>query len=223
MTCSVNHATLATKFCPVCGGSASQSAPAAPAWQNPTTPQFQQPQFQQPQFQQPQFQQQPTNQNYSQTQFPFPVASRGKRLGGILLDALFMTITLYIGWAIWTLIIMKDGQTPGKQVLKMRTYGSRTHRPATWGHMAIRTILIPLAFAAVYLPSWIENINYVYYSYDPFYFMQSGWYGFGTFLTLVIFIIELVLFFVSPINQRLTDRWAKTVILDETPRWAQQY
>lgn len=214
MTCSVNHATLATKFCPVCGGSASQSAPAAPAWQNPVTPQFQQPQYQQ----QPQWQQQPTNQNYSQTQLPFPVASRGKRLGGILLDALFASLTFYIGWVIWALIVMKDGQTPGKQVLKMRTYATTTNRPATWGHMAIRSFLIPWTFAAVYLPWWFETLSYGFYLE---YSLQSNYYAIGAFLSFVIFIIELILFFSSPTNQRLTDRWAKTVILDETPRWGQ--
>jgi uncharacterized RDD family membrane protein YckC len=152
-------------------------------------------------------QQQLTNQNYSQNQFPFPVASRGKRLGGILLDILFISLTLYIGWTIWALIVMKDGQTPGKQVLKMRTYATTTNRPATWGHMAIRSLLIPLVFGAVYLLLWFASL------YDAI----------GPFLTLIIVVTELILFFTSPINQRLTDRWAKTVILDETPRWAQQY
>ena len=121
---------------------------------------------------------------------------------------------------------MKDGQTPGKQVLKMKVYGTTTNRPVSWGHMAIRTILIPWAFSFVYLPYWFTALNYGYLSYaitDPFYYMGGGWYAFGTLLSLGIFILDLVLFFSSPINQRISDRWAKTVVLDETPRWNQRY
>jgi uncharacterized RDD family membrane protein YckC len=214
MTCSVNHATLATKFCPVCGGPAIASAPAAPP-QSFTQPQWQQPAQQQ--WQQP----------ASAGNFPAPLASRGKRLGGLLLDSLFIvlsTILLWLPYLIWLLIVMKDGQTPGKQVLKMRVYATTTNRPATWGHMAIRTILIPWLASFVYLPFYFNAINYGYLTYaltDPFYY-ANGWYVFGTFLSIGIFVVDLVLFFTSPLNQRISDRWAKTVVLDETPRWNQQ-
>ena len=217
MTCSVNHAILATKFCPVCGGPAISSAATAPS----APPQaFAQPQWQQPA--QPQWQQQPSSDN-----LPAPLASRGKRLGGLLLDSLFIgisTILLFLPYLIWLLIVMKDGQTPGKQVLKMKVYATTTNRPATWGHMAIRTILIPWLASFVYLPFYFNAINYGYFTYaltDPFYYLD-GWYAFGTLLSLGIFVVDLVLFFTSPLNQRISDRWAKTVVLDETPRWNQQ-
>ena len=217
MTCSVNHAILATKFCPVCGGPAVSSAPTAPSVQPQSFPQ---PQWQQ--APQPQWQQAPSTGN-----FPAPLASRGKRLGGLLLDALFIgisTILLWLPYLVWLLIVMKDGQTPGKQVLKMRVYATTTNRPATWGHMAIRTILIPWLASFVYLPFYFNAINYGYFTYaltDPFYY-ADGWYAFGSLLSLAIFVVDLVLFFSSPLNQRISDRWAKTVVLDETPRWNQQ-
>lgn len=113
---------------------------------------------------------------------------------------------------------MKDGQTPGKQVLKMRVYATTTNRPATWGHMAIRTILIPWVGSFVYLPYWFSVINYGYLSYalaNPFGY-AGGLYAFGSFLSFGIFVLDLVLFFSSPLNQRISDRWAKTVVLDET-------
>jgi uncharacterized RDD family membrane protein YckC len=119
---------------------------------------------------------------------------------------------------------MKDGQTPGKQVLKMRVYATTTNRPATWGHMAIRTILIPWLVGFAFLPFYFNLLNYGYLSsfyYDPFYY-GGGWFVFGMFIYLGYVVLELVLFFSSPRNQRFTDRWAKTVVLDETPQWNQQ-
>ena len=224
MACSVNHATLATKFCPVCGGPAITASPinpiapapslAPPQWQQSVAP----PQWQQPAAQ-PQWQQ-----SAAPGSLPAPLASRGKRLGGLLLDSLFIslsTILLWLPYIIWLAIVMKDGQTPGKQVLRMKVYATTTNRPATWGHMAIRTILIPWVASFVYLPYWFTLINYGAFEYaftDPF-VIAGGWYAFGSLVYLGIFITDLVLFFNSPMNQRISDRWAKTVVLDETPRW----
>ncbi len=149
-------------------------------------------------------------------------------MGGVLLDGLFFGLSLILlglPYLIWLLIVMKDGQTPGKQVLKMKVYGTTTNRPVTWGHMAIRTILIPWSFSFVYLPFWFTALNYGYLTSalaDPFYY-ANNWYAIGTFLSVAIFVVDLVLFFSSPINQRISDRWAKTVVLDETQRWAQRY
>ena len=71
MTCSVNHETITTKFCSICGapkGSAATApvapqwnAPLAPAW-NPPAQQYAPTQNYQPQYGQPQYgQQQGTN------------------------------------------------------------------------------------------------------------------------------------------------------------------
>jgi uncharacterized RDD family membrane protein YckC len=221
MPCSINHSTLETKFCPVCGESVIQIKPTnvQPQWQQPSQG-FAQPQYQPP-SPQPQWQQPVPS---SQGSFAAPLASRGKRFGGLCLDALFLGLSLIllaIPYLVWLLIVMKDGQTPGKQVLKMKVYGSMTNRPATWGHMAIRTILIPWTGSFVYLPYWFTAINDGYLT-DPLYFV-NGWYLFGTLITIAIFITDLVLFFSSPHNQRISDRWAKTVVLDVTPQWGQRY
>lgn len=235
MPCSVNHAALATKFCPTCGEStASNQPPAPPQWQQPpAAPQWQQPPAQ-PQWQQPpappqwQNQQQRISGPLDPNNLPAPLASRGKRLGGLALDALFLTLSLILlglPYLIWLLIAMKDGQTPGKQLLKMRVYGTTTNQPVTWGHMAIRTILIPLVANAVYIPYWLSVISYgglVSAITQPYYYGNSL-YMLGLFLYFVIFVIDLVLFFTSPLNQRISDRWAKTLVLDETPRWGQRF
>jgi len=67
------------------------------------------------------------------------------RVGAFALDFALAFITLGIGWFIWSLIVWGKGQTPGKQILKIRVYAANTRRPATWGHMAIREFLLPLS------------------------------------------------------------------------------
>jgi uncharacterized RDD family membrane protein YckC len=53
----------------------------------------------------------------------------------------FFWITLGIGWLIWWLIVSKDGQTPGKQLVGSRAVQLSTRRKATWGVSVLREIL----------------------------------------------------------------------------------
>lgn len=69
------------------------------------------------------------------------LSSPGRRLGGYLLDGLLAIVTLWIGWIIWLLIVMKDGQTPAKQLLGMRTVSLETHWKAGWGTTALREVI----------------------------------------------------------------------------------
>jgi len=50
-------------------------------------------------------------------------------------------VTLGIGWLIWALVVFGRGQTPAKQVLKMRVVTLRTGEKATWGRMFVREIV----------------------------------------------------------------------------------
>jgi uncharacterized RDD family membrane protein YckC len=61
-----------------------------------------------------------------------------KRLAGALLDTVIAIFTLGIGWLVWSLIVYKDGQTPGKQLLGMRCVIFATGRHAGWGRMFCR-------------------------------------------------------------------------------------
>lgn len=192
MTCSINHANLTTKFCSVCG---------APAIQ-------QQQQYQQPpqQYMPPQQQYQPQYQQpvYGQP----PLASAGKRIGAAALDGVLYFATCGIGWLVWLLIVMAQGQTPGKQILKMRVYGTVLNRPATWGHMAVRNFLIPWTYAlcaiALAIPFTLtgETSN----AAVGIYYLALGG----------IYIYELVQVLTNPQRQRFADRWAKTVVVDES-------
>ena len=77
------------------------------------------------------------------------LSSVGKRLGGYLLDVLLIIVTLVVGWLVWSLIVWARGQTPGKQLLKMRCVKLSTGRRATWGTMALRE------FVGKYLIMWL--------------------------------------------------------------------
>jgi hypothetical protein len=233
MTCSVNHETITTKFCSICGapkGSAAPVAPpVAPQWNapvaqpavpqwNPPAQQYVPPQNfqQQPQYGQP-FPQQPAWGAQPLPGYAFPLASRGKRFGALALDILFYTITCGFGWLVWTLIVWKDGQTPGKQVLKMKTYGTVLARPANWGHMAIRNFLIPLVVGIAYIPFYISLLSYdSYYGYSSPY---DAWYWIGNLFSFAFYVTSFVMFLNSSTNQTLPDRFAKTVVLDESVRY----
>ena len=69
------------------------------------------------------------------------LSSAGRRFGAYCLDLLLMVVTLWIGWIVWSLIVWTRGQTPAKQLLKMRTVDLRDSRAAGWGRMFLREIL----------------------------------------------------------------------------------
>jgi uncharacterized RDD family membrane protein YckC len=148
--------------------------------------------------------------------YAFPLASRGKRFGALMLDLLLLFCTCYIGWIIWALIVWKDGQSPAKQILKMRIYGTEQGRPANWAHMAIRSFLIPQTVNIAFLPFWISILNGST-SFEGDYYFTFG-YIFGVLISMAYSITEYVTIFTSPLNQRLSDRLAKTVVLDESFR-----
>ena len=73
------------------------------------------------------------------------LASRGQRFGALFLELLLVVVTLLIGWLIWSLIVYSRGQSPAKQVLKMRVVRLESHRAANWGWMALRELLLKAA------------------------------------------------------------------------------
>jgi uncharacterized RDD family membrane protein YckC len=77
------------------------------------------------------------------------LSSAGRRLGGVLLDALLIFCTLVIGWIVWTLIVWAQGQTPGKQLLGMRVVRLDTRTYAGWGRMFLRDFVGKLLVALV--------------------------------------------------------------------------
>ena len=80
-------------------------------------------------------------------EYPFPKASLQHRFGQLVLEFVLIIVTLGIGYLIWLLIVLGQGQTPGKQILKLRVYDATTGKPAKWGHMFIRELGIYMALA----------------------------------------------------------------------------
>lgn len=70
-----------------------------------------------------------------------PLSSAGKRFGAWLLDGVLIIVTLFIGWLIWWLIAMGKGQSPGKQLLKMRCVRVDENRVANYGEMVMREVV----------------------------------------------------------------------------------
>jgi hypothetical protein len=69
------------------------------------------------------------------------LASPGKRIGAYLLEIVLFVVTLGIGYIVWMFIAWTKGQSPAKQVLKMRVYRPAEGRVAGFGIMALRQIV----------------------------------------------------------------------------------
>jgi uncharacterized RDD family membrane protein YckC len=69
------------------------------------------------------------------------LSTPGKRFGAMLLEGLLFVVTLGIGWFVWWIIAWGKGQTPAKQVLKMRVVKLDENRVATMGEMALRELV----------------------------------------------------------------------------------
>jgi uncharacterized RDD family membrane protein YckC len=87
------------------------------------------------------------------------LASPGRRVGQYLLDTLLILVTAVIGWLVWSLIIWRRGQTPGMQILHIRTVKIATAQTATWGTMFLREFvgrfLIMGLIGSVFFPAWV--------------------------------------------------------------------
>lgn len=145
------------------------------------------------------------------SEYIFPKATVQHRLGGKAVDLAMYTVTFGIGWLIWSLIVWGQGQTPGKQILKLRVYDKTTGKPIKWGHMAIREFLLPLAIGLATLPLVIVL------TFIPVEEVRIGAIGF---LYVAGFIAQLIdAFWILKGDQRnrLVDLFAKTDVLNESP------
>lgn len=78
------------------------------------------------------------------TQDSLLISSRGSRLAANLLDGFLMTITLFIGWLIWSAILWNEGTTPGHKLLKQQIIIEETGMVANWQQMFIREFLLKI-------------------------------------------------------------------------------
>lgn len=138
------------------------------------------------------------------------LATPGHRIGAIAVDIGLYIVTFGIGYFIWNLIVMAQGQSPGKQLLKVRVMSEVTNKPANWGHMAIRNFLIPMAMALPFL------LPYYVWVFKDFSSNLSGivLLGLSFGIYVAILILDIVWLFGSK-RKRLIDYWAKTFVVNE--------
>jgi uncharacterized RDD family membrane protein YckC len=153
----------------------------------------------------------------------FPIASRLHRLGGFILDSVLSVFTLGLGWTIWSLFAWTSGQTPAKMILKMRVVNMADNKPATWGQMAIRQFLIPLAYAIIptiiiiigltvsFSSAVISEANGSTTSTSVVASGSGILVVIGYLLLFLTYLIDALWIFKGERNQRLVDVFAKTV------------
>ena len=123
------------------------------------------------------------------SQGSFRYASFQHRLGAYALDATLAVLTLGIGWLIWSMIVWGEGQTPAKKILKIRVRHFETGGVATWGHMAVRELLIPTTVIIA------SNLT-------------AG-------IAAVVWIVIEIVFYFTKYNRTLRDLWVKTAVINE--------
>jgi uncharacterized RDD family membrane protein YckC len=142
-------------------------------------------------------------------------ASAQHRLGGAALSGALMLVsvfTLFIGYLIWAMVTWGQGQTPAKQILKMRVYSIDTGKPATWGHMAIRQVLIPLAYSCIYIPFFVVAMSAAVDYNDA---VSSSIATFGSIAIWALQLTDAFWILKGEDRQRLTDKWARTYVVNE--------
>ena len=136
------------------------------------------------------------------TDYPFPKASLKHRLAQLVLEYGLFVVTLGVGYIVWFWISLGNGQTPGKQILKLRVYDSTTGKPVKWGHMFIREAglyfaigIATLAPASLLYPdSFLSVFDLVYW---------------------VVILADILWIFKNGKRQRLVDVICKTDVLNE--------
>ncbi len=140
------------------------------------------------------------------------IATPGHRIGAVAVDAGLYLVTFGIGWFIWNLVTMAKGQSPGKNLLKVRVINIANGQPVRWGHMALRQFVIPFTLSIFYL------IPYYYWVYKEF---SSDVNPVGILALVLAFLLYLafaILDFVwlfGPQRRRLVDYWAGTIVVNE--------
>ena len=136
------------------------------------------------------------------TDYPFPKASLKHRLAQLFLEYGLFIVTLGVGYIVWFWISLGNGQTPGKQVLKLRVYNATNGKPAQWGHMFIRELGLYFAIGiATLVPAFLFYPGALLTVFDLIYY--------------VVILADILWIFKGGKRQRLVDVICKTDVLNE--------
>jgi uncharacterized RDD family membrane protein YckC len=139
-----------------------------------------------------------------------PLANPRHRLGAAAVDVGLIFVTSFIGWLIWSLIIWRKGQTPGKSIVKIRVLNEPTGTPATWGQMFKRQALISWGLL---IPYWVAYLVTLVVAGPPD-TLATIIYLLMYFFYLALVVTDVVWVF-GPTRRRLMDYWAGTIVVNE--------
>ncbi len=143
-------------------------------------------------------------------EYVYPRATAQHRLGGKAVDIAMYIVTFGIGWLIWSLVVWGQGQTPGKQIVKLRVYDKANGQPVKWGHMAVREFLLPIAMTFALVPILIFSVIPVKaIQLLAVLLMYLG--------ALGIHLVDALWIFRKNEHNRMVDVFAKTDVLNESP------
>ena len=95
-------------------------------------------------------------------------ASFLRRLSAYVLDAILVFLTLLIGYLIWWLIVLANGQTPGKQLVGIRVMKA-TGEPSGWGLTFVRQFVVQglvIGFLSAVTGGIVFAVNYLLPLFD---------------------------------------------------------
>ena len=127
-----------------------------------------------------------------------------QRFGGSLLGILLRSVTFQLGYLVWSIVLWQKGETPNKQILKMKIISSVTYKPITAKHLALRQLGIPFAYLGALLA--VVGIS-ILLNLGPM---------FAQLLTPAIWIVwfaDRLWIFKGQYRQRLTDKLMKTYVV----------
>lgn len=73
----------------------------------------------------------------------------GVRFGALLLDALLMIVTCFIGWLIWSVVLWGQSTSPAKKMLGLQVVDMQTGAPATMQQMLLRELVGKIVLGSV--------------------------------------------------------------------------
>lgn len=80
--------------------------------------------------------------------------SLSQRASALLIDYLLVVLTVGIGWIVWATFTLDQGQTPAKQLLKMRVIRKDKEQAAGIGWMVLRELLLKMLVPLLVLFHW---------------------------------------------------------------------
>jgi uncharacterized RDD family membrane protein YckC len=149
--------------------------------------------------------------------YPYPLANPRHRIAGFFVDCGLIFVTLFIGWFIWSLIVLKDGQTPGMKLVKLRFYDRTTGLPTRWGHTFIRTygMRFTFTFIAFCVGQLINSVIGFHSSTAGSSSNALLPLGAESFIEYIAPIVDLLWIFKGATRQRIVDIIFKTSVLNE--------